>query len=175
MAGAHRAPSDRPVRSLEAAVWTRPDNGSRMKREFHVRFCERPKGRFLWPTRPHRQVRNTLAHGKYILLKYEKIAKIASTHLCNSCGVCCRNFAYIRLSQDDIKTIEAFTGQTSEEFIYNTDEKCFMKFQENGDCIFLNMIAGVYSCSVYEARSLTCRDYPSTDIQRETCRVNSGR
>jgi hypothetical protein len=23
-----------------------------MKREFHVRFCERPKGRFLWPTRP---------------------------------------------------------------------------------------------------------------------------
>ena len=24
-----------------------------MKREFHVRFCERPRGRFLWPTRPH--------------------------------------------------------------------------------------------------------------------------
>jgi ankyrin repeat protein len=23
-----------------------------MKREFHVRFCERPRGRFLWPTRP---------------------------------------------------------------------------------------------------------------------------
>ena len=28
---------------------------SRMKREFHVRFCEGPKGRFLWPTRPHRK------------------------------------------------------------------------------------------------------------------------
>ena len=28
------------------------DRKSRMKREFHVRFCERPKGRFLWPTRP---------------------------------------------------------------------------------------------------------------------------
>lgn len=28
------------------------DRRSRMKREFHVRFCERPKGRFLWPTRP---------------------------------------------------------------------------------------------------------------------------
>ena len=23
-----------------------------MKREFHVRFCERLRGRFLWPTRP---------------------------------------------------------------------------------------------------------------------------
>jgi putative toxin-antitoxin system antitoxin component (TIGR02293 family) len=50
-----------------------------------------------------------------------------------------------------------------------------MKFQENGDCIFLNMIDGAYSCSVYEARSVTCRGYPSTDIQIETCRVNSDR
>ena len=28
------------------------DRKSRMKREFRVRFCERPKGRSLWPTRP---------------------------------------------------------------------------------------------------------------------------
>ena len=42
------------------------DRKSRMKREFHVRFCEGPKGRFLWPTRPHRQVRNTIG----IKMKY---------------------------------------------------------------------------------------------------------
>lgn len=26
------------------------DNGSRMTRECHVRFCERLRGQFLWPT-----------------------------------------------------------------------------------------------------------------------------
>ncbi len=101
-----------------------------------------------------------------------------STHMCNDCGSCCGNFAYIRLSQDDIKTLENFTGLTSEEFTSNIDkagEKRFMKFQKNGDCIFLNMIDGAYSCSVYDARSATCRGYPSTDIQIETCRVNSDR
>jgi hypothetical protein len=36
------------------------DRKSRMKREFHVRFCERPKGRFLWPTRPSLPVKATL-------------------------------------------------------------------------------------------------------------------
>ena len=99
-------------------------------------------------------------------------------HVCNSCGLCCRNFAYILLAKDDIKTLENFTGLTSEEFTNNIDktsEKRFMKFQENGDCIFLKIIDGVHSCSVYEARSATCKDYPSTDIQRETCRVWSGR
>ncbi|MBW2410739.1 MAG: YkgJ family cysteine cluster protein [Deltaproteobacteria bacterium] len=111
-------------------------------------------------------------------MKFEKTHKASSTHVCSGCGSCCRNFVYIRLSQNDIKTLEIFTGQTSEEFTSNIDkagEKRFMKFQENGDCIFLNMIDGAYSCSVYEARSATCRDYPSTDIQRETCRVNSDR
>ena len=82
------------------------------------------------------------------------------------------------LSQDDIKTLENFTGLTSKEFtnkIDKTGEKRFMKFQENGDCIFLITIDGAYSCSAYEARSVTCREYPSNDIQRETCCVSSGR
>jgi hypothetical protein len=38
-----------------------------MKREFHVRFCERPKGRFLWPTRPHQLVRNALGDNPMIM------------------------------------------------------------------------------------------------------------
>jgi Fe-S-cluster containining protein len=119
-----------------------------------------------------------LAQRKQVLLKFEKTTKVLTTHVCNGCGSCCRDFAYIRLSRDDIKTLENFTGLTSDEFTNNIDkagEKRFMKFQKNGDCIFLNIIDGAYSCSVYEARSATCRGYPSTDIQRETCRVNSDR
>ena len=74
--------------------------------------------------------------------------------------------------------LENFTELTSEEFTNPIDKagkNRFMKFQDNGDCIFLVMIDGAYSCSVYEARSVTCRGYPSNDIQRETCRVNSDR
>ncbi len=104
--------------------------------------------------------------------------KVSPTHVCIGCGTCCRNFAYILLSQEDIETLETFTGLRSEEFTENVDkagEKRFMSFQENGDCIFLKRNDGAYFCSVYEARSVTCRSYPSTDIQRETCNVNSGR
>jgi Fe-S-cluster containining protein len=111
-------------------------------------------------------------------LKFEKKTKALSTHVCNGCGSCCKNFTYIRLSRGDTKTLETFTGLISEEFASKIDkagEKRFMEFQDNGDCIFLSMIDGAYSCSVYEARPVACRDYPSTDIQRETCRVNSDR
>src|ERR1700693_6039901 len=40
MAGAHRAPPAGSVRSLVSSAGTRPNNGSRMRRESHVRFCE---------------------------------------------------------------------------------------------------------------------------------------
>ena len=118
------------------------------------------------------------AQRKQVLLKLDKIVKTPITHVCSRCGSCCRNFDYILLSQDDITTLENFTGLTSEEFTEKIDkngEKRFMKFKENGDCIFLDIVDGAYSCGVYEARSATCRDYPSTDIQKETCRVCSGR
>lgn len=104
-----------------------------------------------------------------------KTIKESPTHACNWCGSCCRNFAYIRLSQNDVKKLEAFTGLTSEDFSNNIDEsgdKRFMKFCENGDCIFLDTTNGIYSCNVYDARSATCKSYPATDIQKETCRKN---
>ena len=104
--------------------------------------------------------------------------KGSSKHVCSGCGSCCRNFAYVRLAQSDIKGLENFTGLKPEEFTSKIDrsgKKRFMKLQKNGDCIFLNLTNGLYSCSVYEARSVTCRGYPSTDIQRETCRINSDR
>jgi len=121
---------------------------------------------------------NLLAERKYILLEIEKRTKGSTTHVCNGCGLCCKNFAYIRLSQDDVKLLENFTGLTSEEFTDSIDKaakKRFMAFQKNGDCIFLKIIDGSYSCSVYEARPMKCRNYPSTEIQKKTCRVNSGR
>src|SRR4051794_36814130 len=53
LVGAPRAPSARSVRSLEASLWTRPNNGSRMRREPHVRFCERAVVRFRRATHLH--------------------------------------------------------------------------------------------------------------------------
>ena len=108
----------------------------------------------------------------------DKIDIAATAHACIGCGSCCRNFDYILVSQDDIATLENFTGLNAEEFTEKVDKagkKRFMKFQANGDCIFLKIIDGAYRCSVYQARSVTCKDYPSNDIQRETCRVCSGR
>ena len=105
----------------------------------------------------------------------EDIDQKPSTLACNSCGSCCKNFAYIQLSPDSVKTLEDFTGMSSEEFSNNSDKaglNRFMKFQDNGDCIFLKNEKGNYLCSVYEARSATCRCYPTTDIQNETCRLN---
>src|ERR1019366_5336768 len=40
MAGAHRGPPAGSVRSLAPPATTRPNNGSRMRRQSHVRFCE---------------------------------------------------------------------------------------------------------------------------------------
>ena len=111
-------------------------------------------------------------------MKIVKKNKLSTTHVCNNCGSCCRDFAFIRLSHDDISMIENLTGLTSEEFTNNIDkagEERFMKFKKNGDCIFLDIIDDAYSCSVYEARSVTCKGYPSTDIQKETCHVCSDR
>ena len=46
------APPDRAVCSLGLALRTRPNNGSRMTREGHVRFREGPKVKLLRPTHP---------------------------------------------------------------------------------------------------------------------------
>ncbi|MBN2232696.1 MAG: YkgJ family cysteine cluster protein [Deltaproteobacteria bacterium] len=106
------------------------------------------------------------------------IINLSAAHVCSGCGSCCRNFAFIRLFQDDIEAIASFTGLNADEFTGNIDkagERRFMKFQENGDCIFLNNIHGAYRCSIYEARSAICRSYPATENQRKTCRANRGR
>ena len=101
----------------------------------------------------------------------------ASTHRCISCGTCCRDFPYIQLSQDEIEAIESFTGLAPEAF--SNDERNggrrFMKFKEDGDCVFLDLTEGAYTCRVYEARPGICSGYPTNEIQDRTCRKNSDR
>src|SRR3954468_8043053 len=61
LAGAHCAPPDKGVRTLEPALWPRPNNGSRMTRECHVRFCESrgwqpPRATYLLVTAPTKEI-----------------------------------------------------------------------------------------------------------------------
>jgi len=42
------------------------DRKSRMKREFHVRFCERLEGWFLWSTRQLSHTQTTLKNACYL-------------------------------------------------------------------------------------------------------------
>lgn len=94
---------------------------------------------------------------------------------CRECATCCRNVAFVRLSQLEIETIEEFTGLHFSMFTYplaTEGEGRFLKFKENGDCIFLNRNEGTFSCQVYEVRSKICRDYPSSQKQNEVCDMN---
>jgi Fe-S-cluster containining protein len=141
-------------------------------------FIHTPKETFCIGYSTDLQHDSESGEGKWILLKIEKTTKVSSIQGCNNCGACCRDFPFVRLSRNDIETLENFTKLTSAEFTESIDEageKRFMKFKENGDCIFLKLIDGAYSCGVYEARPSTCRGYPSTDLQRKTCLAESGR
>ncbi len=113
-----------------------------------------------------------------MMLNPDQITKEPSSLTCNSCGLCCKDYAYVQLSQADVKRLEGFTGLAAEEFSDSSDKEGklrFMSFQDNGDCVFLRTVNGAYSCGVYEARSDTCRNYPTTQSQIETCRRNSNR
>lgn len=101
-----------------------------------------------------------------------------SSKICIACGACCRNFPYVQLTQNDIDRLESFTGFTPKEFV-SCDEKDgenrFIKFKENGECVFLNNTDGHYTCGVYQARPEICSAYPWTDTQDTTCRKLSNR
>lgn len=94
-------------------------------------------------------------------------------HTCTRCGSCCRHFAYVRLTTDDVARLVAFTGHDADAFTHVSDEATgerFLQFQENGHCIFHRLQDGRYLCSVYEARSALCRGYPTSEAQHQTCR-----
>ena len=100
---------------------------------------------------------------------------ITSSEICTVCAECCKHFPYVELSETDISALEAFTGLRFDVFTNpkgKAVEEYFLQFKDNGDCVFLNQKDDKYSCSVYEARSGTCRAYPSTPIQNEACNAN---
>lgn len=100
---------------------------------------------------------------------------ILLSQICQKCGECCKNFPYVELSEIEINRLEKFTGLRFDLFTNpkgKTIEEYFLKFKENGDCIFLKEKNGKYFCSVYEARSKNCRNYPSDPKQNEVCRAN---
>jgi Fe-S-cluster containining protein len=103
---------------------------------------------------------------------HQVIENTISGKICETCGDCCRRFPFIELSQEDIHTLEKATGLRSDEFANHKRkqvEEYFLRFKENGDCLFFKENNGHYSCAVYEARPEICRDYPLTPRQNEIC------
>lgn len=101
--------------------------------------------------------------------------QVITSEICQRCGECCRNFPFIELSRAEIHQLEELTGLTMEKFANpkgEESEEYFLQFKENGDCYFLNKTAGGYFCSVYEARPVKCRAYPSRPDQNEVCQAN---
>lgn len=110
-----------------------------------------------------------------IYLNKKHLTETITLKTCRECGECCRNFAFAKLSQLEIETIEAFTGLHFNIFTYPIGadgEGRFLKFKDNGDCFFLNRDEDTFSCLIYEVRSNVCRDYPSSKAQLETCDMN---
>jgi uncharacterized protein len=54
-------------------------------------------------------------------------------------------------------------------------EERFLRFEENGDCVFLDVAPEAHACRVYAARPAVCRDYPATAPQTEACAAHSER
>ena len=99
--------------------------------------------------------------------------KFHNSEVCLMCTECCKNYPFIELSPDEIRSLEKFTALKADEFTYPKDKagtEHFLKFKDNGECFFLEENDGSYSCSVYSARSHLCKEYPSTQIQKEVCK-----
>lgn len=97
------------------------------------------------------------------------------SEICKKCGECCKGFPFIELSPNEVYELGKLTGLPSDVFANQKGEaveEYFLKFKKNGNCFFLNESEGDYLCSVYEARSKICRDYPSKPCQHKVCNAN---
>ncbi|MCK4837348.1 MAG: YkgJ family cysteine cluster protein [Desulfobulbaceae bacterium] len=100
---------------------------------------------------------------------------ITLNEICKNCAECCKHYSFVELSQIEINALEKFTGLRFDVFTNpkgKAVEEYFLKFKDNGDCYFLNVNNGNYSCGVYEARPDICRNYPSEPSQHEVCDAN---
>jgi Fe-S-cluster containining protein len=95
--------------------------------------------------------------------------------MCQKCAECCKNYPLIKVSKDEINSLELSTGL---HFGIPTNSKgvpyegYLLQFKENGECSFLSENNGSYSCDVYDVRPEICRKYPSTPRQEEVCALN---
>jgi Fe-S-cluster containining protein len=96
----------------------------------------------------------------------------APPEMCKKCAQCCRNFPFVEVSAQEIRTLERETALHAEVF---TNAKgavvdgYFLQFKQNGDCFFLHEKNGGFSCTVYTARPGICQKYPSLPAEKETC------
>jgi len=100
---------------------------------------------------------------------------IPSSDICRKCAECCKDYCYVEVSQVEIEALEKFTGLRFDVFTDpkgNAVDEYFLKVKENGDCCFLNVNNGIYSCAVYEARGAICRNFPSDPSQHKFCDAN---
>ncbi|WP_289053356.1 YkgJ family cysteine cluster protein [Carboxylicivirga marina] len=99
-----------------------------------------------------------------------------SSPTCQNCGVCCRNFPFVELNESELKALEDFTKMHRHEFTDprgpSYDDGYFLKSKENGDCIFLKIDNGFFTCGVYEARADICRNYPINEHHWKWCNEN---
>jgi Fe-S-cluster containining protein len=103
------------------------------------------------------------------------VKNIITSEICKECGECCKNYPFVELSQQDILELEKVTGLPFDDFTNpkgGPGEGYFLTFKENGDCVFLNENNGNYCCSVYDARSAVCRNYPAKQSQHDFCNSN---
>lgn len=94
---------------------------------------------------------------------------------CNKCAECCRNFPFVRLSQTEPSLIRNYSKLNIDQFaekIEKEERNYFLRFNEDGDCYFLEYKNGIYCCKIYEIRPSICKIYPGTTIQRQYCSNN---
>lgn len=96
---------------------------------------------------------------------------------CKKCAECCKNFPFIKLSQTEANLMEDYSKLHIDQFAEKIEKKeknYFLRFDEDGDCYFLEYKNGIYFCKIYEIRPSICKIYPGTTIQKQYC-TNSKR
>jgi len=99
-----------------------------------------------------------------------------SSLTCQNCGICCRNFPFVEVNNNEMTALENFTKLDRKAFTDpmgpTYDDGHFLKTKENGDCMFLKVDNGFFSCGVYEARAGICRNYPVNEHHWKWCNEN---
>jgi len=108
-------------------------------------------------------------------LNFQVKDNIIPIEICNKCAECCKNYPFVDLTKNEIISLEKLTGLHPDIFTNPKEkiiEEYFLQFQKNGHCFFLREKNGCFACTVYEARPVICRNYPSKPGQKVACDAN---